>query len=108
MPRRQAPAAPAADLSERPLYEQVRARLIEGISRGEWPPGECIPSEGELARAFDVAIGTIRKAVDSLVAERALLRRQGKGTFVTAHDGRRLMFHFFHIVGRDGRKSYPE
>jgi GntR family transcriptional regulator len=90
------------------LYQQVRARLIEGISAGRWRPGEPIPSESVLASTFGVAIGTIRKAVDSLVAERALARHQGKGTFVTAHDGSRLLFHFFHIVGRDGHKAYPE
>jgi GntR family transcriptional regulator len=90
------------------LYLEVRARLIEGISAGEWPPGTAIPSEGDLAASFGVAIGTIRKAVDGLVAERALVRRQGKGTFVAEHDGGRLLFHFFHIVGRDGTKTYPE
>ena len=90
------------------LYLEVRARLIEGISAGEWPPGEAIPSEAALADTFGVAIGTVRKAVDGLVAERALVRRQGKGTFVAEHDGGRLLFHFFHIVGRDGTKSYPE
>ena len=93
---------------EQPLYEQVRARLIESISAGEWRPGETIPSESALARTFGVAIGTIRKAVDSLVAERALVRHQGRGTYVTAHDGNRLMFHFFHIVGPGGAKAYPE
>jgi GntR family transcriptional regulator len=93
--------------SDRPLYEEVRARLIEGMSAGAWQPGEAIPSEGELARAFGVAVGTVRKAVDSLVAGQALVRRQGKGTFVATHDGRRLMFHFFHIVERDGAKAYP-
>ena len=90
------------------LYEQVRARLIEGISANEWRAGEPIPTESELAKGFGVAIGTVRKAVDSLVAQRALVRRQGKGTYVAAHDGRRLMFHFFHIVPRDGAKAYPE
>jgi len=90
------------------LYEQVRARLIEGISAGRWRPGEALPSESALANTHGVAIGTIRKAVDSLVAEGVLLRHQGKGTFVTAHDGGRLMFHFFHIVARDGMRSYPE
>jgi GntR family transcriptional regulator len=90
------------------LYQQVRARLIEGISAGRWRPGEALPSESALASAHGVAIGTVRKAVDSLVAEGALVRHQGKGTFVTAHDGGRLMFHFFHIVGREGTRSYPE
>ncbi|HEY4998603.1 MAG TPA: GntR family transcriptional regulator [Usitatibacter sp.] len=94
--------------SDRPLYAQLRARLIEGISAGEWRAGEPIPTESELAGAFGVAIGTVRKAVDTLVAEQALVRRQGKGTFVTAHDGSRLLFHFFHIVARDGAKAYPQ
>ena len=90
------------------LYEQVRAQLIEGISAGRWGAGEPIPTETQLARRFGVAIGTVRKAVDSLVAEQALVRRQGKGTYVTAHDGSRLLFHFFHIVAREGAKTYPE
>jgi GntR family transcriptional regulator len=90
------------------LYEQVRARLTEEISAGKWHAGSVIPAEAELARAFGVAIGTVRKAVDLLVAQQVLVRRQGKGTFVVAHDGSRLMFHFFHIVGRDGDKRYPE
>lgn len=91
-----------------PLYEQVRARLIEAITAGRWRPGESIPSESALASNFGVAIGTVRKAVDSLVAAQALVRRQGKGTFVASHDGSRLLFHFFHIVARDGHKAYPE
>lgn len=93
---------------DRPLYEEVRAQLTESIAAGRWKAGEAIPSESGLAAHFGVAIGTLRKAVDSLVAQGALVRRQGKGTFVTAHDGRRLMFHFFHVVGADGSKAYPE
>jgi GntR family transcriptional regulator len=114
MPARSPRAAPAPGLSiagastDRPLYEEVRARLTESIAAGRWRPGEAIPTESELAASFGVAIGTIRKAVDSLVAQQALVRRQGKGTFVTAHDGRRLMFHFFHIVDRAGGKAYPQ
>jgi len=50
--------------ADRPLHEQIRARLADGLSRGDWKPGEAIPSESELARAFGVAIGTVRKAVD--------------------------------------------
>ena len=93
---------------ERPLYEEVRSHLTEGIAAGRWKAGEAIPSESGLAGHFGVAIGTIRKAVDSLVAQGALVRRQGKGTFVRSHDGRRLMFHFFHVVGADGSKAYPD
>lgn len=109
LPAMPSPSRPPAALPpDRPLYEEVRAHLTEGIAEGRWKAGEAIPSEGELAAHFGVAIGTIRKAVDNLVAQGALVRRQGKGTFVTAHDGRRLMFHFFHIVGADGSRAYPE
>jgi GntR family transcriptional regulator len=94
--------------ADRPLAQQVRMRLAEGMAAGDWKPGEALPSESELASTFGVAIGTIRKAVDGLVAQQAVVRRQGKGTFVAAHDPRRLMFHFFHVVGRDGTKAYPE
>ena len=91
-----------------PLYEQVRASLIEAISTGRWRPGEAIPSEAELARTHGVAIGTLRKAVDTLVAEQALVRRQGKGTFVVGHDSPRLQFHFFHFASREGARETPE
>lgn len=101
-------AAASSLMPERPLYEEVRSHLTEGIAEGRWKAGEAIPSESGLAGHFGVAIGTIRKAVDSLVAQGALVRRQGKGTFVRSHDGRRLMFHFFHIVGEDGTKAYPD
>src|SRR4051812_45950790 len=107
---RRMPRRPAADIgqSDRPLYEEIRARLTEAIAAGRWKAGAALPPERELAAVFGVAIGTIRKAVDSLVAQRALVRRQGKGTFVTEHDGSRLLFHFFHIVARDGHKMHPD
>jgi GntR family transcriptional regulator len=107
MPRPRAPA-PALASGDLPLYEEIRARLTESIAAGRWRPGEAIPTERELAQGFGVAIGTVRKAVDSLVAQQALVRRQGKGTYVTEHDGSRLLFHFFHIVSRDGHKAHPD
>jgi GntR family transcriptional regulator len=92
----------------RPLYEELRARLLESISQDRWKVGETIPTEAALASEFRMSIGTVRKAVDALVAGGVLLRRQGKGTFVAAHNVHRLMFHFFHIVPREGEKAYPE
>jgi len=86
----------------------VRAHLTEGIAEGRWKAGDALPTESALAARFGVAIGTVRKAVDALVAQGALVRRQGKGTYVAAHDDRRMMFHFFHIVGASGEKAQPE
>lgn len=90
-----------------PLYREVRHHIMEAIAAGTWKPGEAIPPESGLAAHFGVSIGTLRKAIDELVANQVLVRYQGRGTFVTTHDPRRLMFHFFHIVGEHGDKQYP-
>src|SRR6476469_569771 len=90
-----------------PLYKEVKARLTRGLAAGDWKPGEAIPSESRLAERFGVSIGTIRKAIDDLVAERILLRQQGRGTFVATHSEDRTLFYFFHIVGKDGSRELP-
>ena len=91
-----------------PLYKEVKRLLTETVSAGEWKPGSAIPAEWKLAERFKVAVGTVRKAVDELVSENILIRQQGRGTFVAAHNRARLMFHFFHIVRNDGSKLTPE
>ncbi len=42
-----------------------------------------------MAAAFGVSIGTLRHAVDELVAEHILIRRQGRGTYVATHNADR-------------------
>lgn len=91
-----------------PLYKEVKRQLTQELSRGAWQPGEALPSEARLAERFEVSIGTLRKAMDELVAERIVVRHQGRGTFVATHGQSRLMFHFFHIVPRKGEKRYPK
>jgi len=59
---------------------QVRASLEELI--GQLAPGEPLPVERQLAQELGVARMTLRRAVDALVAESRLIRRQGSGTFV--------------------------
>jgi GntR family transcriptional regulator len=91
-----------------PLYKEVKLRLTQGLMAGEWRHGQALPSESRLAERFGVSLGTVRKAIDELVAEKILVRQQGRGTYVTAHTPDRTLFHFFHIAGRDGRKETPE
>lgn len=90
-----------------PLYKEVKRLMIEAVSSGEWVTGKAIPAEWALAERFQVAVGTLRKAVDELVAENILIRQQGRGTFIAAHNRESLMFHFFHIVRHDGAKEQP-
>ena len=75
-------------VNRQPLYEQVRQILLKAIQSGQWGPGEKIPIEPVLAQQLGVSIGTLRRAVESLVNDGVLLRREGVGTFVrTYRDG---------------------
>ena len=100
-----APIAPEA--AGMPLYRVVKRALLRAIEAGEVAPGESLPSEAELSAAFGVAIGTLRHAVDELVAEHILVRRQGRGTFVATHTPDRFLFQFFHVERSDGQREAP-
>jgi GntR family transcriptional regulator len=97
----------AGNLTFNPLYKEVKNRITHSLAAGEWKSGEAIPSESRLAAQFNVSIGTIRKAIDELVAEKILLRQQGRGTFVATHTEDRTLFYFFHIVGKNGSRELP-
>lgn len=68
--------------SQSPLYQQLMARLKNDIVAGVYPPGARIPSEQVLCETYGVSRVTVRKAMQDLVQEELLVRRQGKGTFV--------------------------
>ena len=91
----------------RPLtaYQEVKQRITEDLVRGRFPTGQALPAEKDLSKELDVSIGTLRKAVDELVAEGIVVRKQGKGTFVAEHDVKRLLYYFFHVVKHDAEKK---
>jgi GntR family transcriptional regulator len=100
-------ALAGGNLTFNPLYKEVKIRITRSLIAGEWKPGTAIPSESRLAEHFNVSVGTIRKAIDELVAEKILVRQQGRGTFVTTHTEDRTLYYFFHIVGKDGAREPP-
>jgi GntR family transcriptional regulator len=91
-----------------PLYAQVKGLIMQHLIAGRWRPGEILPSEFQLAAEFGVSQGTVRKALDELAVENVVMRRQGRGTFVSEHNHHRALFHFFHLVGPDGERRLPE
>lgn len=66
------------------LYMQVQYDLQRRISSGEFKPEEILPTEEQLCREYGVSRITVRRAVDGLVADLFVVRRQGVGTFVAA------------------------
>lgn len=88
----------------RPLYSQIRELLIGRMLSGDWRPGHMLPSEFKIAEEYGVSQGTVRKAIEDMEAEKLVVRRQGKGTFVIARSLPATHFHFFRIKPDDGGK----
>jgi GntR family transcriptional regulator len=97
-----------AQMNFQPLYAQVRRALIARLTAGEWTPGAMLPGESTLAAELRVSPGTVRKAVESLVADGVLRRHQGKGTFVTEQTPERANYHFFRLVDSAGERVLPQ
>jgi GntR family transcriptional regulator len=95
------------ELGYKPLYAQVKDRLIRRLIDGIWKPGQMIASEMELAREIGVSQGTIRKALDAMTAENLLVRRQGRGTYVAEPEESSILFRYFRLVGDDGERTFP-
>ncbi|QET01026.1 MULTISPECIES: GntR family transcriptional regulator [Cupriavidus] len=89
-----------------PLYQQIKALIMQSLQSGEWKPGDMIPSEMELAARYKVSQGTVRKAIDELAADNLVARRQGKGTFVTTHHEDVVKFRFLRLVPDEGEPHY--
>lgn len=85
-----------------PLYQQIKALILQSLQSGEWKPGESIPSEMELAARYRVSQGTVRKAIDELATDNLVVRRQGKGTFVATHSEQHVQFRFLKLVPDSG------
>lgn len=65
-----------------PLYAQLATALRQAIRDGSFGPSTALPSERDLALELGISRVTVRKAIDELVEEGALVRRAGAGNFV--------------------------
>jgi GntR family transcriptional regulator len=66
-----------------PLYYQVETVLRNKIFSGELPPTFTLPSEDALAEEYQVSRITIRQALSLLEKDGLVIRKRGKGTFVS-------------------------
>jgi len=72
--------------TRRGALEDVVARVAVAVDLRLLAPGERLPDESELARAFGVAPITMRRALRELCVQGILIRRRGRlgGTFVSS------------------------
>ncbi len=73
---------PLDDTDREPLYKQLQRKLRTAIDENALAPDELLPAERDMAADLTVSRITVRKALEGLVTEGLLRRRQGAGTFV--------------------------
>jgi GntR family transcriptional regulator len=66
-----------------PKYVRLADALLDVIESGKYRPGSQIPGERDLTESLPLSLGTIQKAMSNLVDQGVLIRRAGKGTFVS-------------------------
>lgn len=95
------------DHADESRHSRMRAVLHEALAAGCWSPGDRLPSERDLAQALGLSLGTVQKALNRLADERLLVRRHGRGTFVSGNVSQASRLVHFRFVGDDGSAIVP-
>ena len=85
-------------------HRQIAAQLRERVRRGDWAPGERLPSIPGIAEMFGVAKQTVQRAIDQLRVEGILITKPGSGTFVR---GTRRRLNRLSRGRYGGHRGYP-
>jgi GntR family transcriptional regulator len=75
---------PLDPANSQPLYQQLQRAIREAIEKRVLAPDDALPAERQIAAELSVSRITVRKAIEGLVEEGLLVRRQGSGNFVAA------------------------
>jgi DNA-binding transcriptional regulator YhcF (GntR family) len=70
----------------KPLFDQLRTQIIDGIRDGRLPPGTRLPTVRELAGQMSLAVNTVARAYRELESAGVLETRGRFGTFVARVD----------------------
>lgn len=73
---------PVEVIQTKRLFQQVYEQLADLIGKGEFPPGERLPAERDLARQLGVSRATVREAMIALELSGLVEVRVGAGVFV--------------------------
>lgn len=85
-----------------PLHMQISETLVRDIEAGRLVDGERLPPERELAANLGIAVGTLRKALNSLQKMGHLVRVQGSGNYIRAGAGGQSVYAFLRLELAEG------
>jgi len=85
-----------------PRYRQIAEQIARQIEAGHLVVGQKLPPERDMAAQYEVAVGTIRKALAHCEELGLLTRRQGSGNYVTDAERSGALYSFFRLELPDG------
>ncbi|WP_162452325.1 extracellular solute-binding protein [Phytoactinopolyspora mesophila] len=68
-----------------PLYFQLKTLLLQAMIRGDYGPGDRLPTEHELCERYGLSRTPVGRALSELAEEGVILRHRRRGTFVNPH-----------------------
>jgi GntR family transcriptional regulator len=74
--------ARSADVPTVPYYQKIVDDIRQQIAAGILKPGQKLPTTRKLAETYDVSLGTVRRAIELLMARDELVGHQGVAVFV--------------------------
>ena len=87
-----------ANVSDAPIYQQIKDQIKDAILRSELKEGEQLPSIRALANDLRVSVLTTRRVYDELESEGFVISKAGKGTFVASENFELLRESKRHMV----------
>ena len=92
--------------SDIPLYTQLAGIIKRNISTGVLKVGDLLPSESELCQALHISRNTVRQAIGELEDAGLVVRKRGRGTFVSdpTSNRRGVRYSFTTEVSSMGKK----
>lgn len=90
-----------------PKYAILRDALMAAIEDGHWKSGDQLPTELELTAMTPYSLGTVQRAIQALVAEGFITRKQRSGSYVAPTHKRIGGPWLFRFIGSDGQAFLP-
>ncbi|QPQ36791.1 GntR family transcriptional regulator [Lysinibacillus sp. JNUCC-52] len=76
--------------NEKPIFQQIRERIVDAILDGQLQSEDRIPSTNEFAKEYQINPATAGKGVNELVEKGVIYKKRGVGMFVSP-DARKIL-----------------
>lgn len=94
--------------SDIPIYLQLKAEIIEGITTGQLKPGEALPSVRQLAADLGINMHTVNKTYNYLKQDGFILIHRQKGVVINNDGGPRVTNDYLNKLQQELRPIIAE